>query len=292
MGNYALIDRYLDELERNFSQATAAGDVVDELRDHLYTAAEEAELTGGDAESAEKEVLSALDAPSHVAAIYAAHDQRLGEPSSPTSFTNHCGRAGVMAGVLWVGFAVLWFGVVYLETRLGRFEGLPQRVWLLSGFCLLAAGTLTFIALLGVYRRYGGFGVLGKAGIAIIGLSIFASLVGFAVTRRLRFVSWGSVLAVGALLVAIAMWRRHLAPRWAHVSFGVGMATGIVTWFILDLFHVDAPDHVDGHVHSGIINSATLGLAVGTLLTAAGIAGIGYWLLRERPVAFTPISES
>lgn len=292
MGNYALIDRYLDELGRNFSGATAGGDVVDELGDHLYTAAEEAERTGVDAESAEKAALSAFDTPSHVAAVFATHDERLGAPSMPTLFTNRCGQAGLAAALLWVAFLASWLVVVELETRLGRFEGLPQRVWIVAGFLLLGAGTLTFLALIGVYRRYGSLGKLGTAGMAVIGLSLFVSFVGFAITRRLRFVTWGTVLAIGAVLVMITLWKRHLAPRWATLSFGLGMVAGLGTWIVLDMLHLDPPDHADGHVHSGVFNSVTLGLSVGTVLTAAGIAGIGYWLLRERPVAFAPTTES
>jgi len=292
MGSYALIDDYLDELERNFAKPQRATELVDELKDHLYSAAESAQSDGADVASAERTALDGLSHPTQVAALYVSSDPSLGEPSVPTSFTKRCGQAGIVAGLLWASLAGLWLLIVYLETRLGQFEGTPQRIWMVAGFCLVGAGAMTTLTVFGVYRRHGALSRMGKSGIVIIGLSIFVSLVGFAVTRRLRFDRWGMVLAAGAILFVIAIWRRNLAPRWAAIAFGWGMTAGIATLFVLDMLSVDAPDHVDGHAHHGVINASTMGLTVGTLLTGVGIAGLGYWLMREDPVEIRPVASA
>ena len=90
--------------------------------------------------------------------------------------------------------------------------------------------------------------------------------------RLAEKVAYG-LLGIGMLIFSLALIRQGQAPRWATISFGFGMLTGIAIFFLLDLLKVGSIDsYGDYPVASNI------GAAVMLTTSALGSIGVGRWL--------------
>lgn len=280
MANYVLIDGYLESLRSSIRWRRDLDDVIAEMEDHLISAAERFEARGADRRAAQRRTLEQFGDPKVLAAAFASAPT--GGIAVPTSFTKSAGSAAVSSASAWI---------VALVT-IGISAGLPDAtgvdpdqlvfngqtvLWMIGTASLVGAGALMFVAMIGLYRRHGSLGVLGIGGLAVTGLGVATLLIAWA------FGIWMTLIGLGVLLYAGAIGRRQVAPRVWTAVWGSGMAIGAGTWHALRWLQVGSPDQWgDYPVAVGV------GLPVGVVIMAVGLAGIGRWLRNEEPVDLGP----
>jgi hypothetical protein len=96
---------------------------------------------------------------------------------------------------------------------------------------------------------------------------------------------WITLIGLGVLIFAIAMLRRDIAPRVWTVIWGAGLALGAITWGVLRWLEVGTADQWGDYW----VANAT-GAALGVLILAVGLIGLGRWLVSEEPAAIEPTS--
>ena len=85
---------------------------------------------------------------------------------------------------------------------------------------------------------------------------------------------WFTLIAIGAVLFAVAILRRDIAPRLWTIAFGAGLAIGAVVWHAIRWLEV------------GNATANIFGVTIGALLMLAGFIGLGLWLRSEHPAEF------
>ena len=265
MAEYALIDGYLDALRTQVRWRRDVEDLVAEVEDHLYSTVERFEARGTDRKLAQRQTLDRFGDPDLMADAYASTPR--GGIAVPTKFTKTAGLAGIFASALWVLATVVYGG--WNDVLFDWSTTSYDVFWAF----VAAAGALTFLATLGLRARHGGLGKLGLAGLIILGLGVVAAIV---LAWALPF--WMALQGVGLLFIAVAAWPMRVAPRLPLVAYGSGMLMGIVAFVILNLMKVGSVDRYGDYPVAWAI-----GGAVGFIITAAGLLGIGLWLRGEEP---------
>ena len=270
MGNHRLIDSYLVSLRTRMAWRNDSPDIDDEMRDHLYCAAEELEASGMEADAAQHEVLSRFGEPSAVAASFASSGSK--GLALPSDFTHAAGGVAIAAAGLWIMSVSAWFVSVLVERDAGVWEGQAQAFWMLGAALLLGAAALTVIVVAALHERHGGLGAIGYLGLALVGVGTLASFIGWFVF------GWGALIGFGSLIVAGAMLRRGIAPRLPTLAFGSGwlLAGGVNA--VLWRFEVGWRDSFGDYPLVTAIS-----LTVGAAFFAIGLVGLGHWLRHEEP---------
>lgn len=93
------------------------------------------------------------------------------------------------------------------------------------------------------------------------------------------YAGWVSLIGFGALIVAVAAWRRSLAPRRAIVAFGASWLVAGTVGATLRLLEVGTSDRWGDYELANIA-----ALVIGCLGYAVALAGLGRWMAREEPV--------
>lgn len=175
------------------------------------------------------------------------------------------GTTIIAAGVLWLAALGLAIAADVLEATSGTFDGTEETLWGIMTVAIVTAGLLTVAGLAGLRRDL----VMGRAG--MVGL-IFAGLgTAFGVVAW-AFPIWGGLLGIGMLIFSLALIRQGQAPRWATISFGFGMLTGIAIFFLLDLLKVGSINSYGDYPVAG-----NIGAAVMLTTSALGSIGVGRW---------------
>ena len=271
MASYELIDNYLATLRAQLRWRGETDDLDSELRDHLYTAVEEEESNGHGIHAAQRAVLDRFGEPVTVSSAFASSGTK--GLAVPTQFTKSCGQLAFVAALAWITVALGFAGSHLAERTVGEWEGPAMGLFLLGQMSLLAAAILTVVTFVGLFQRHGGLGVIGMAGIAIAGLGSAAGLVGWFIY------GWGTLIGFGALLVAVALLRRGLAPRLATVMIGTAGIWAAAVGGTLRAIEVGSRDQFGDYP---LVNLSSI--AVGCTLLAAGLVGMGRWLWNEEPV--------
>lgn len=272
MASYDLIDDYLTTLGSQLRWRGQPDDLDSELRDHLYTAAEALETEGIDNRTAQMRVLDQFGEPGTVSAAFAASGTS--GLAVPTQFTQTAGKLALIAAAAWCAVAAGWSLSYVIEERTGRWEGTAaQAFWMMAAGALLGGAALTVAVLVALHRRHGGLGVLGLAGIGIAGLGAAAGLVGWFVW------GWGALMGVGTLLIAVAVLHRGLVPRVPAVLLALAWPIAGSLAGILQNAEAGGRDQWGDYPLA-----ITVGLGVGCLTFAAGLIGLGRWLVAEEPV--------
>ena len=275
MGTYDLIDNYLRLLRASVRHAPGGETALAEIEDHLHCAVEELEAGGVDNDSAQREALTRLGPPEVVARAIATGPQS--GAALPTRSTVSGGAMPLLAGGVWLIYALTTFAVVHLydrvegqsaedsSTPLGTLIILPWGIGLIGGMALLLATALI------LKERHGGFHWTGWLAVGILGLGCAASLIGWVM------VGWGTLLAAGAALLAIELLRAGITPRGATLAIAAGPAIGWAVWGLLAAVDLRLLDSLGDY-------AAPTGVAVGCAVLAAGLVGIGRWLQGEESV--------
>jgi hypothetical protein len=275
MARLDLVDTYLAALAERMRWRSDLEDVLAEAEDHLYTTVERLTVGGSTVEAAQVAALHRFGRPDVIATAYARTSQ--GGLAMPTRFTHSGGTLAIASAVLWSVVLVAW----WLAGAAGMTPSDPEltAAYLIYGVgaaALLGAGVTSVLSMLAVDQRLGGLGVLGKAGLAVMSLSVVLSLAAWV------FLAWGIALAAGTAFFAAAMRGHGQAPRTATLAFGAGPTIGVITWMIVRAAQGLPLTYTGlwGADWAGNLLAITVGLA----LLAVGLLGIGRWLRSEHPV--------
>ncbi len=267
MAEYAVIDRYLSELEREVRWFRDAEEIIEEVTDHLLEAVAVHARRGLDRIAAQKRAFTEFGDPTLVGRAFAS--TRSGGIAMPTEFTRRSGVALVASSFLWLaalGF-IYWSDVA---DRTRPWEGLPWALYLIGTFTLMAAGVLLAIGILGINRRHGGG--LGNTGRLAFWIAALTSVTAFG---SWAWGVWLSLFGVGAIVLAIAVHRSEIAPKTAGLLVGIGggLAAGAAWVFQLTSEPVS--------LGSG---GFTAWIFAGLVIYSVGLASLGVWLKTEEPV--------
>jgi hypothetical protein len=277
MGTYDLIDAYLARLRAETTWHADGDAIVDEMRDHLLSAAEALSAEGADENEAQHLALAQFGPADEVAHALARGPH--GAAAVPTRATVSGATVALAGSGLWVLYAITNFSMVHLYDRAND-NGDPDSSsplqlllilpWALS---LLTSLTMFFVVGMILKERHGGFGWTGRFGLAALALAIPAGLMGWVLA------GWATLLAVGAALLSVELVRAGITPRAPAIGLAAGPALGISVWALLRLVELGSRDQY------GNYPVATLaGMAVGCAGLAAGLYGIGDWLRNEDPI--------
>lgn len=264
MAGYELIEAYLVGLRRRLAWRPDLDDVLAEAEDHLLSAIERLIADGAADEPAQQEVLGRFGDSTTVAAAFAATSR--GGLAMPTKFTKWSGVAAMIAAGMWITSAALWL----IDELLTPSDDALGNLKLAT---LISAAALTVVVVVGMNRRHGGLGALGTIGLALVGVGVAATLMYWFV------MGWGVLLAAGMLLVALAVHSRGLAPTAATAAFGAAWTVGVIAWSVLRILEVGTRDRWGDYP---IVSP--IAIAVGVVILAPGLIGLGRWLSSETPV--------
>jgi hypothetical protein len=266
MAGYELIDSYLGELRRRLTWSPDLDDTMAEAEDHLLCAVERLIEDGEHREDAQHIVLTRFGHTTTVAAAHAATSR--GGFAMPTRFTRLAGIGAIVAAILWATSAAAWLIDHFVDPR-GAAE---VAVGLVAFATLVGAAVLTTVVVIGLDRRHGGLGPLGNIGLVLVGVGVVATLMFWFV------MGWGTLLAAGMLLIAIAVRARGLAPSRATIAFGSAWAVGVAVWSILRIMEVGTRDEWGDYP---VVSPVAI--AVGVAILMPGLIGLGRWLSTETP---------
>ena len=275
MDRHDLTDQYVEAVRQRLRWRDDVGDITDELGDHLRSATDSLIEQGIAPAEAERQVLAGFGDPAEVSMSFVSSGSR--GLAMPTEATRAAGVAAIVSAVAWCCVALAWNGSYLAEQANGKWDGIPQGLFLAATLAMMAATATQLVTWIGLDKRHGGLGVLGTAGLVATGLGVLASLVSW------FFPFWASILAVGTLLLATPMLRRGLAPRPATALAALAWPVGLATFIVLRALEVGPVDQWGDHPLA--IN---VGLSVGAVLSATSLGLLGRWLAREEP-ATVPI---
>lgn len=271
MAGHELIDEYLDDIARRLRWRPDVDAISDELRDHLYSAFERRVAMGSGSSEAERETVAAFGPPGHVAMDFASTGTS--GLAVPTRFTVTAGRLALFAAVGWILSSVLMVASAMADEATGQWEGTPQNIYLVGSVTMLISATLTAVFVIALVKRHGGLGIVGRLGIGLAMLGAVASLLSW------FYPGWLSLIGLGALLIAVAVHRRSLAPRRPAILFGAAWLLAVAATESLDAAGVGTPDEWGDNM-----TALLSGFVVGCVGYAAALVGLGRWLAGEDAV--------
>jgi hypothetical protein len=267
-----LIDAYVRELAWRLRWRVDGAAVADELHDHLRTACEQGESAGQQAGDAQRQAIDRFGSLDIVAAaLLTAPGVRL---SVPTRFTRVGGAAALIAAVAWPVVVGAWSASVLVERRGDGFDGAPQTLYVAGAVALWVAAAATVVAVDAVCRRQGTRRWYRRAAVtcAVAG-AVATSFSWFAL-------AWAGLLAAAGLVVLMSSQQSMVVPRWTLVSFAVAWPAALVVWCAMRWQRVGWRDEWGGYplAHTGAV-------AVGAVLVAIALSGLGRCLVHESPAS-------
>ncbi len=267
MAEHTLIDRYVSELGREMKWTRNAEEILEEVVDHLLEAVAVHARRGLDLVAAQRHALAEFGDPQLVGRAFAS--TTTGGIAVPTTFTRRAGVALTTSSILWLSA----IGLIYLSDVLSRtrpWEGLPQAVFLSGAVTLMAAGAMLTIGVLGLNRRHGG--TLGLAGRFALWIAIVTALAGIA---SWAWGFWLTPLGVGAVVLAMALYRAEIAPATPSILVGIGGGGAAITaWW----FQLTTPEVVLGE------GAFTAAVFISLAAYSLGLSLLGGWLQSEEAV--------
>jgi hypothetical protein len=263
-----LIADYLDALRVRLGGRRDVEDLVAEAADHLLEVVERNERDGCTLDEATRRAIESFGEPHVVARAYLSTPAGVAVPTESTRV------AGVLAFVvagLWIAVVSLWAIATLVEDEGGA--AAPGVLLYFAGvLALTGASGLTAAVVIALRERHGhALGPLGVVGLGTVLTGAISTLgVAWAVPV------WMSLLAVGTALVAVAMWRRPIAPRLPTVLLAVSLPIGVATFAVTSLLEIGGTDR-----HGDVPAALFSGLAVGCGLSAVAMVAIGRWLRGE-----------
>ncbi len=202
MATDSLIDQYLDALGGRVRGRRDRTELLDEVADHLHSAAERLEGLGVDPTSAQRRALARLGDPRLVATLITAVPSKGNIVS--LFFSRQLGALSAASAILWIAASIAAF---YGFTDLDG-SWTPER-YLLSAVLIATACVLTTAVLIGLNLRATGAFDGQTVTIAVLGLvaSAVALVLGWAVML------WLPLLAIAVTWTMARAWRAHAGSR-------------------------------------------------------------------------------
>lgn len=264
MAEYTLIDEYLGQLRKETRWLRDAEEIAEEVADHLLEAVEQRIERGVDRLTAQRRALTEFGDPDLVGRAFAS--SRTGGAAMPTQFTRRAGYALIVSAFLWVGGLAIQYAS-HVADRTRPWEGLPQTLYMIGAFVLVAAGLLGAAGVLGVNRRHGGS--LGLPARIAFWLFLIAGITVFATWF---WGAWATALGIGAALIGTAIMGSAIAPRSSGILIALGGVVGVVGLWSLQFTNSEIS--LDD-------SSSQLVLYSGMLVFAVGQAMLGRWMATE-----------
>jgi hypothetical protein len=195
-----LIADYLAVIESRLRTRRDRDDLLDEVADHLHSAAERLEALGIDRDTAERRALARFGEPRLVASLLVSVPSK--GKTVPLFFSRYLGLLSAVAAVVWAAAAMVSF---YGYTALSG-SWTPER-YLLSAAMVGAACLVTAAVLVGLNVR--AVGRVDASTVAIGAMAVTASIAGFAL-------SW--VVALWLPLFTAAVTWTMVRARRAHAG--------------------------------------------------------------------------
>lgn len=267
MASPDLIDAYAARLGRLLRWRPDAANLVDETTDHLRSAAGQLIRDGADPLQAQRIILERFGDAALVARSFAV--TAAGGLRMPTRFTRAAGHAALAAAVAWLAAGA---AAVFGHTELLGWSAVGYYAWSVVA-AMAAAGTLVTVA--GSLARAGaGRGTWCGAAVALAGLAVAA----------LAAVPWfwplGGALLTGATAIAIGQLRAARLPvLWPAWLAPAAFPAGFACFAALDYLRAGPADSYGDYQVASLA-----GFAVGAVLLALSLVGLGRWLRRETPL--------
>ena len=193
-----LIEQYVDAFARRIRSRRDRADLVDEVADHLHSAADRLVALGEDRATAERRALARFGDPALVASLITAVPSKGNLVS--LFFSRHLGALSAVAAVLWVAAIV---ASLYGFTDFDG--GWTSTRYLVSAAVIAAACFVTTAVLVGLNLRATGQFDGQTLAIGIMGLvaSAAALVLGWAV------IVWLPLLAAAVTWTLARAWRAH-----------------------------------------------------------------------------------
>ena len=137
---------------------------------------------------------------------------------------------------------------------------------------ILVGGVFTLLTMVGIGKRLGGLGAVGKVGLAIAGLGVAASIIAWAVPF------WMGLQGIGYLVFASAVRSRDAAPRPSTLAVASGFIIGVAVFVVADFAKIGWTDSYGDYPLAWAI-----GALAGLLILGGGLIGWGTWLRSEEP---------
>ena len=274
MAGYDLIDHYLRGLRGRIRWRPDADEVIDELRDHLYSAMDDAAAHSTDDEAEQRRLLARFGQPHQVATALATTPR--GGVAVPTESTRAVGTLAVVTAGLWLVFPLAWLILAAADGQ-GEFELAVQVIFMAGTLGLIAAGGLTVAVMIGLRERLGGLGVLATVGMVFTGLGAAASIFSWFIP------GWATPMAIGGALFATAMMSVGIASRWSTLAIGSAWILGVGTYAVLRSLEFGGADEWGDYPAASLV-----GLITGSVVFAAGLASLGRWMRNEEAAALDP----
>ncbi len=282
MGDFSLIDSYLDDFSKAVSWRPDSDDVVAELTDHLMVSVEREIAFGADSVDAQRRSLNKFGEPRIVSRAFAS--THTGGVAVPTEKTKRYGLFGMIGAGSMLVFLIMFLvqTVPMLESAgLTGADLEPWPLWVTVSFVGFAGIPLL---VLGVKDRHGG--TMGRWAWVAFGLAVAGAIAMIAPWM----VPAGALLGgLGALISGAHMLGEGRSPRLASVLFASGLLISLVAWLVLDLAGAGVRDYWGDLVLPRVVAYSAI-----TVLFVPGYFLIGRWLYSETPIdeAETPLVAS
>ena len=272
MGNFALIDSYLDTLRKTVEWRPDSYDVIAELADHLTVSVEREIAVGVDPIDAQHSSLDRFGESRLVSRAFAS--THAGGVAVPTEKTKKYGLFGMIgAGSMLVFFITLLVRTIPMLERSGMTDEsvIPDALWVASSFIGFAGIPML---ILGIKDRHGG--TMGRWAWVAFGLAAAGAVV--------MILPWmvpvGALIAgVAALITGAHMLGEGRSPRFATVLFTTGLLISVGVWVATDLVGDGVRDYWGDQVLPRVIS-----FAAAIALFIPGYFLVGRWLYSETPV--------
>lgn len=266
MADYTLIDEYLGRLRRETRWLRDADEIADEVADHLVEAVDRRTARGVDRLTAQRGALTEFGDPGLVGHAFAS--SRTGGAAMPTQFTRTAGYALIASAVLWVAG---WASLLVAWAGPSQWLGLRRALNTAGTLAVAVALLLGAVGILGVIRRHGGS--LGLP--ATIGFWLFLVAGITFVPANTYDLPWGltlAALALGGVLVGVALTRSDIAPRASGLLIGVAAAIPAVILTLQEIFGANV---------SSFEGIATIVGASSLVVFVLGETILGRWMAAE-----------
>jgi len=207
MAGHELIDEYLADVARRLVWRPDVDAVTDELRDHLYCSVERRTAAGIPSAAAQTETLTNFGPPGDIAMDFATTGTT--GLAVPTSFTVSAGRLAIFSAVGWLLVPGLMIATDLADQASGSWEGTPQTLFMIGLAVMMVSAVLAAVVVVALVQRHGGLGIVGHIGIGLVVLGALATFAAW------FYPLWGSFIGLGGVIMAVAMWRRSIAPEWS-----------------------------------------------------------------------------
>lgn len=263
MAGHRLIEEYLDELRGHVSKwHRHPDDVVAEAADHLAERTAALTAAGDDEDDAARRSIRDYGDAREMADLHLRSARR---PAIATDFTRSAGQLAMVGGAMWI--ALVGAAAVLSRTEL-------TLAWAAMATILHIAVTMSSVAVVGLWQRHGGFGILTV--VAAVPAVTAAPFVLFA----WPILAWLALLGLSTLVVGVALLTGGLLPRWWVAAFTFGLSGAAAIALTAEM---TSGRHGEDFAFLAATWSSAAVMA-GIVVFAVGLIGIGRWLHAETPV--------